>query len=91
MLEGFGTLRGKVVWGDNPLPNATVLIRRSSDPGIRFRQATDNAGLFIFKNLRPGDYHVEVTSEGFQKYEYNGLIKIREGLDSDVGLVEMVK
>jgi protocatechuate 3,4-dioxygenase beta subunit len=91
VLEGFGTLRGKVVWGDNPLPSATIRIRRSSDPGIRFRQATDDAGLFIFKNLRPGDYHVEVTSEGFQKYEYNGLIKIREGLDSDVGLVELVK
>jgi hypothetical protein len=65
-LGGAGTVQGTV-----KDPTGAVMVAASvsiSNPvsGFRRQMATDPGGKFVFRNLPPNNYHVEVAAQGFE-------------------------
>jgi hypothetical protein len=49
-----------------PIPGAKVALL-NSDSGVRQETSSNDSGIYRFANLVPGNYHLEVTADGFQK------------------------
>jgi Carboxypeptidase regulatory-like domain len=54
------------------LPGATVTIT-NHDTGLRRSAKTDDAGRFIFPQLKPGSYSVRVEVQGFEPQQNDGV------------------
>jgi hypothetical protein len=54
-----------VVLDENGVPVAAAQVKLESSVGEIRRNDSDKAGRFVFRNLSPGDYKVEVHAEGF--------------------------
>jgi len=54
------------------LPGATVTIT-NRDTGLRRSAKTDDAGGFIFPQLKPGSYSVRVEVQGFEPQQNDGV------------------
>ena len=54
------------------LPGATVTIT-NRDTGLRRSAKTDDAGRFIFLQLKPGSYSVRVEVQGFEPQQNDGV------------------
>jgi hypothetical protein len=54
------------------LPGATVTIT-NRDTGLRRSAKTDDAGRFIFPQLKPGSYSVRVEVQGFEPQQNDGV------------------
>ena len=48
------------------LPSAKLVLKNLGT-GIEWNAQTNSAGLYVFTSLRPGNYQITVTAEGFQK------------------------
>ncbi len=73
-----GSLTGTVLDpSDKPIANAGVTLH---DVGhnVRIAASTNAAGRYVFRSLRPGDYELEIVSNGFESF-------IRSGIAIDVG------
>jgi hypothetical protein len=63
----MGTMTGVVTDPSNAVvPGATITIKDKAT-GDAQTTTTNNAGRYVFVNLRPGDYEVTVTKTGFSK------------------------
>jgi Carboxypeptidase regulatory-like domain len=54
-----------VVLDENGVPVAAAQIKLEGSGGLLHHTDSDKAGRFIFRNLAPGDYKIEVHAEGF--------------------------
>src|SRR5207245_3623680 len=59
------------------LPNARLEL--SEGPGTPLIVRTDSGGHFEFPNLRPGNYRLSVTKDGFIRQEYKPRIALTAG------------
>jgi TonB family protein len=80
-------LRGRVhlAGGDAPLAGAYVKIFAGSS--LVLELTTDAAGGFATEALAPGDYHVEVTAEGFEPYSADEHVVAGEEVAVTYGVV----
>ena len=53
------------------VPGAQVTVR--SEAGLQLSTATDEAGVFVFKELKPGNYLIEVRADGFSIYSHDAV------------------
>ena len=53
------------------VPGAQVTVRLEA--GLQLSTATDEAGLFVFKELKPGNYFLEVQADGFSNYSHDAI------------------
>src|SRR6266849_2511455 len=68
------------------VPNATVTV---SNPAVGFSQTyqTNDQGEFRAVSLKPGDYTVEVTAQGFGKFTQTGYkVEVGSSLDAKISL-----
>ncbi|MFN4084214.1 MAG: TonB-dependent receptor [Bacteroidia bacterium] len=65
------------------LIGVTVLVK-----GTAFGTATDADGKFTIKNLRPGEYTIEISYIGYKKVVQTG-IKIKAGEIKDIGTIAL--
>src|SRR4249920_2349136 len=66
---GVGQIQGTISDASGAVvPNATVLLEniQTDNP---FRTVTNEAALYVFTSLTPGDYRLTVTAPGMQKWE----------------------
>ena len=66
---GVGQIQGTISDVSGAVvPNAAVLLEniQTDNP---FRTVTNEAGLYVFPSLTPGDYRLTVTAPGMQKWE----------------------
>ncbi|HMB98994.1 MAG TPA: carboxypeptidase-like regulatory domain-containing protein, partial [Balneolaceae bacterium] len=73
--QNRGTLKGTVTEKDTgeSLPGVNVIIR-----GTTFGASTDIDGNYEIRNIRPGEYSVEISFVGFERLVFTG-IRINEG------------
>lgn len=68
-LERGGVITGKVTFGDNqPIIGSVLSAQLVAPPGSQRVPATaqtDDRGVYRFYNLLPGEYHVVLSSKGF--------------------------
>ena len=66
------SLRGVVTDPSNAaVPNATVTLT-NTDPNLQRTATTDQQGSYVFAEVVPGNYVLDVTASGFSKYEQKG-------------------
>src|ERR1051325_10087269 len=64
-----GSIRGTVRdQSDAVIPNATVTLTAVATNAVT-KGRTNEAGLYVFPAVAPGDYRIVVESAGLQKYE----------------------
>ncbi len=80
-----GSLSGNVVDGKNnsPLIGVTILLK-----GTSLGVVSDEEGKFILKNIKPGDYSLEISYLGYRKVLITG-IKINADENTKTELIEM--
>jgi len=60
--DGRGSIKGNVTTADNkPAVAATVTLKGSAKATV-----TDNEGLFVFNNIAPGNYEIEISFVGHE-------------------------
>jgi len=63
-----GILKGLIVDSTNvPLPFATVLLKSSADSSLYKGEISDDKGMFLFENVKEGDYYLQVQAIGYEK------------------------
>ena len=60
--------------GDAPIPAALIEVASDSAPDALLRAQTDSSGRYALSELRPGTYHVRVSSAGYVAREMDVLI-----------------
>jgi hypothetical protein len=55
------------------LPKATIVLA-NDDNGVKATTKSTSSGTYVFDDLLPGKYTVEVDAPGFEKYVVNGVI-----------------
>lgn len=62
-------IRGKVYLPNNkPAANATAILLREKDSAVVKLTVPDEAGIFEFANVKPGNYWITVSYSGYKKY-----------------------
>ncbi|MGA2537048.1 MAG: carboxypeptidase-like regulatory domain-containing protein, partial [Terracidiphilus sp.] len=73
-LAGTGNIQGTVVDASGALiPNATVTLTEASTHVTR-TTATDQAGVYLFPNIRISTYNLKVGAKGFETYARTGIV-----------------
>ena len=81
-LGGAGTVQGTVK-DPTGAGMASVTVDLSNPvSGLRRSTTTDEHGLFVFHNLPPNPYHLEVTAQGFTSFETD--VDVRSAVPVDV-------
>ena len=66
---GVGQIQGTISDTSGAVvPNAAVMLENIQTDN-RFQTVTNEAGLYVFPSLTPGDYRLTVTVPGMQKWE----------------------
>jgi hypothetical protein len=83
----FGSIQGTVSDETGAvLPNARVSARNVAT-GVTTPSATNEAGIFLVGDLRPGVYDVEVEAAGFARFAQRGItVRVEDRLRLDVRL-----
>src|ERR1700692_2368050 len=85
-LGGAGTVQGTV---KDPTGGVMVAVTVDiSNPVTGFKRSatTDAAGKFVFRNLAPNPYHLEVTAQGFDPLKRDVDVKSAVPIDLDLSL-----
>src|ERR1700687_4453821 len=85
-LGGAGTVQGTV---KDPTGGVMVAVTVDiSNPVTGFKRSatTDQAGKFVFRNLAPNPYHLEVTAQGFDSLKRDVDVKSAVPIDLDLSL-----
>ncbi|HUL74487.1 MAG TPA: TonB-dependent receptor [Vicinamibacterales bacterium] len=86
-LGGAGTVQGTVKDATGGvLPGATVVISNAVT-GFNRNAVTDAQGLFVFRNLPPNGYRVQVSLQGFKTIEKD--VDVRTAVPIDLGSLTM--
>jgi Carboxypeptidase regulatory-like domain len=71
--QGLGTISGTVVDSSgSSIPTATVVLTQIKTGQIVTVQ-THSDGLYVFPSVSPADYKLDITAQGFKKYEQAGI------------------
>ena len=70
-MPGTGIILGEVLNADTSMPieYAAITLINSETKDITSGQLTDNNGIFIFKEIKNGDYFVEIKFMGYESWE----------------------
>src|SRR5260370_8949547 len=60
-----GTLTCHVVDNSGAVVTGAQVIAISTDTNIRYPGTTNGEGIYLLVNLKPGNYHIEVSKQGF--------------------------
>ena len=75
----FGTVEGKALDASGKaVKNTTVRLRDVRTAQIVDTKQTDNSGTFVFKNIEPGNYVVELVQNG-QVLAASGMLTVNSG------------
>ena len=74
-----GTVRDE---SQSVIPNATVELTNAAT-GITLRTVSNNVGFYIFPALVPGNYSLEASAPGLQKYSANAIVQVQQSLVID--------
>ncbi|MEO8074899.1 MAG: carboxypeptidase-like regulatory domain-containing protein, partial [Acidobacteriota bacterium] len=83
-LGGAGTIQGTVKDPTGGVMVAVPVGLRNPVTGFKRSTATDAAGRFLFRNLPPNHYHVEIATPGFDAIERD--VDVRTGVPIDLEL-----
>jgi hypothetical protein len=66
LLQGAGSIAGTVVDPSGAVvPNSSITVRAA---GVELHDRSNEAGAFVFSDLKPGEYSIEVQMPGFRKF-----------------------
>jgi hypothetical protein len=66
------------------IPNAAATLT-DSDKGFTYTGTSDSAGRFLFRNLPPGRYGIEIQATGFRPYQRSGItLEVNQNANVDV-------
>lgn len=87
LLAQNGSITGRVMNGDEPVPFANIILEQTEQG-----TAADADGFFTLKNVRPGSYILKVTSIGFKEERKkvvvgNSVVSIN--MNMEIGDMEM--
>jgi hypothetical protein len=85
-LGGAGTVQGTVKDPTGAVMAAVDVSLHNPVSGFRRDGKTDAAGRFVFRNLPPNPYHLEVTAEGFQPSARDVEVRTSVPIEVDVTL-----
>ena len=85
-LGGAGTLQGTVTDPTGAVMAAVTVNLSQPVTGLRRTTTTDTMGRFVFRNLPPNPYHVEVTAQGFQTLQRDVDVRSAVPIDLDLAL-----
>lgn len=72
-----GIIRGKVTTSDgNPAEAVTVTFK-----GTKRSAVTDENGIFVVRNLEPGNYTIEISFVGYETYQKEVTVKQKETIN----------
>ena len=84
-LGGAGTVQGTVKDPTGGVMVAVMVNLSNPITGLRRTATTDERGRFVFRNLPPNPYHVEVGAQGFQTLEQD--VDVRSAVPIDLNLM----
>ncbi len=74
-----GTVRDE---SQSVIPNANLELTNTAT-GVTFRTVSNNVGFYIFPGLVPGNYELEASSPGMQKYTVAAVVQVQQSLVID--------
>lgn len=77
-LGGAGTVQGTIRDPTGGLMVAVTVDLGNSVSGLRRTAVTDAGGRFVFRNLPPNSYHLNVAAQGFHAFERD--VDVRSGV-----------
>jgi hypothetical protein len=83
-LGGAGTVQGTVKDPTGAVMVAATVTISNPVSGFKRQITTDAAGRFVFRNLPPNAYHVEISAQGFQTLEQD--IEVRTSVPIELSL-----
>jgi hypothetical protein len=86
-LGGAGTVQGTVKDQTGAAMVAVTVAISNPVSGFRRQATTDAAGRFVFRNLPPNPYHVEVSAQGFQSLEQDVDVRTSVPIELTLSLV----
>ncbi|MFL5764678.1 MAG: outer membrane beta-barrel protein [Bacteroidia bacterium] len=88
-FEG-GLLRGLVTTPDNnPQPFATVLLKSAVDSSLYKGEITDDKGIFLFENVKDGNYYLQIQVVGFEKKTVSPILISSADPTVDLGTIQL--
>ena len=85
-LGGAGTLQGTVKDPTGGVMVAVTVNLSQPVTGLRRTTTTDAMGKFVFRNLPPNPYHIEVVAQGFQTLQRDVDVRSAVPIDLDLAL-----
>src|SRR5216684_3298858 len=85
-LGGAGTVQGTVKDPTGGVMVAVTVDLSNPVTGFKRSSTTDAAGKFVFRNLAPNPYHLEVTAQGFDSLKRDVEVKSAVPIDLDLSL-----
>src|SRR6202049_3819422 len=85
-LGGSGTVQGTVKDPTGGVMVAVTVDISNPVSGFKRSATTDAAGKFVFRNLAPNPYHLEVTAQGFDPLKRDVDVKSAVPIDLDLSL-----
>jgi hypothetical protein len=85
-LGGAGTVQGTVKDPTGGVMVSVVVNLSNPLTGLRRTSTTDASGKFVFRNLPPNPYHIEIAAQGFQTLERDVDVRTAVPIDLDLSL-----
>ncbi len=87
LAQTTASISGKIIdkKDQSELPGVTVLIK-----GTSFGTASDANGKFIIKNIKPGEYAIEISYIGYKKVIQTG-VRLKAGEIKDLGTFQLIE
>lgn len=88
--SAVATITGKVLDEKHqPLPGATVLLNEANTKQVVKGEVSDAAGIFLFDNLKAGNYSLTVQFVGYETYQLD-LLEAAPGEQVELGGITLV-
>src|SRR5581483_7485506 len=68
------TISGRVTDSSGAIVRGVSVKLTSAERGTTQESITNDAGIYVFPNVRPGVYHITVMRQGFQQVNYPSLV-----------------
>jgi hypothetical protein len=81
-----GTVKDEI---NNAVPYANVVLKTPADSGIYKGEITNENGEFVFQNVKPGDYFLEVIFTGFNTHTRPGISVREENQQLNLGEIKL--
>ena len=85
-LGGAGTLQGTVKDPTGGVMTAVTVNLSQAVSGLKRTTTTDAMGRFVFRNLPPNPYHLEIVAQGFRALNRDVDVRSAVPIDLDLAL-----